>query len=300
MNPKYPIYIVSKGRWKNCLTSKILHMMDVPHYLIVEPDERHYYKAMVDSSATVIALDSTYRDNYDTCDDLGDTKAKGSGPARNFAWDDSINKGFSWHWLMDDNIRKFYRLICNMKIPLADGTGFRCMEDFVERYENIAMAGPQYQYFITRKAAYRSPFKPNTRIYSCNLIRNDTPYRWRGRYNEDTDLSIRMLKDRWCTVLFYAFLQDKTTTQTMKGGNTDQFYSKEGTFPKSLMQVNLHPDISKITWRYGRWHHEIDYSRFTWPLRRRSDISIPTGIDDYGMIYQKKVDNKWVKGRVDD
>jgi len=44
------------------------------------------------------------------------------------------------------------------------------------------------------------------------LIRNDVPYRWRGRYNEDTDLSLRMLKDRWCTIQFNAFLQGKAAT----------------------------------------------------------------------------------------
>jgi len=27
------------------------------------------------------------------------------------------------------------------------------------------------------------------------LIRNDIPYRWRAKYNEDTDLSLRVLKD---------------------------------------------------------------------------------------------------------
>ena len=68
------------------------------------------------------------------------------------------------------------------------------------------------------------PYYPNTRIYSCMLIKNDIPYRWRGRYNEDTDLSIRVLKDGWCTILFNAFLADKSQTMTMKGGNTEDLY----------------------------------------------------------------------------
>ena len=39
MNPKYPIYIVSKGRWESRLTSKALERMNVPYRIIVEQDE---------------------------------------------------------------------------------------------------------------------------------------------------------------------------------------------------------------------------------------------------------------------
>jgi hypothetical protein len=38
-------------------------------------------------------------------------------------------------------------------------------------------------------------------------------------------------------VQFYAFLQYKLTTQTLKGGNTEAFYAEEGTLPKSKMLV---------------------------------------------------------------
>ena len=48
--------------------------------------------------------------------------------------------------------------------------------------------------------------------------------RWRGRYNEDTDLSLRTLKSGLCTVLFNAFLGDKQTTMTGTGGNTESLY----------------------------------------------------------------------------
>ena len=105
------------------------------------------------------------------------------------------------------------------------------------------MSGPNYFMFASRKTAV-PPFVTNTRIYSCNLIRNDVPFRWRGRYNEDTDLSLRMLKAGWCTIQFNAFLQFKMSTQTVKGGNTADFYAVEGTGAKSAMIVALHPDVS--------------------------------------------------------
>lgn len=293
MNPKHPIYIVSKGRWDTRLTSRVLHAAHIPHYIVIEEQEYQQYAAVIDSSATLLILDKRYQEEYDTCDSLGDSKSKGPGAARNFAWNHSLTQGAKWHWVMDDNIRAFYRFNRNLRVSIADGTIFYAMEDFVERYENIGMAGPQYTMFVPRKS-YRPPFTPNTRIYSCNLIRNDLPYRWRARYNEDTDLSLRMLKDKWCTVLFYAFLQEKIATQKTKGGNTAEFYEKEGTLPKSQMQVMLHPDISKLMWRFGREHHLVDYSGFTHRLRLRKDIIVPNKTNEFGMVYQEKTGDSWV------
>ena len=39
VNPRYPVYIVSKGRWERNPTSKALKRMGVPFYMVVEKDE---------------------------------------------------------------------------------------------------------------------------------------------------------------------------------------------------------------------------------------------------------------------
>lgn len=282
MNPQFPIYIVSKGRWETRLTSKTLERMGVDYRIVVEQQERDRYAAVIDPKK-ILVLDRSYQRDYQTCDELGEAKGKGPGPARNFAWDHALASQAGWHWVMDDNIRSFHRLNHNLKVPAGDGTLIRCMEDFVLRYQNVAMAGPNYFMFASRKTAM-PPFVLNTRIYSCNLIRNEVPYRWRGRYNEDTDLSLRMLKDGWCTVQFNAFLQYKEPTQSIKGGNTDEFYAKEGTLAKSRMQVALHPDVSELVWRFGRWHHHVDYRPFKDNMLIRADgLPAPRGVNNYGM-----------------
>lgn len=289
--PKYPIYIVSKGRWDSRLTSKALELMKVPYYIVVEEQEYDDYVREC-KGATVLILDKKYQDEYDTFDKLGYQKSKWPGPARNFAWEHSIKMWYEWHWVMDDNINRFFRTEKNMQIPLHSGVFFRAMEDFCERYKNVAMAWPNYYMFVPRKQKV-PPFVLNTRIYSCNLIRNDVKYRWRGRYNEDTDLSLRMLKDGWCTIQFNAFLQEKTTTQVLKGWNTDAFYSKEGTMPKSEMLVRMHPDVAKIKWRFWRWHHIVDYTPYKAnKLIRKEWIVIPEGVNNYWMELKKIWDEK--------
>ncbi len=281
-DPQFPLFIPSKSRSESRLTVKALQEMRVPFRVVVEESQYAAYAAAIPKSHLLV-LDPAYQRAYDTCDNLGDTKSKGPGPARNFIWDVAVAEGHEWHWVMDDNIRKFYRLVENRKIPVGDGTCFRAMEDFCLRFTNVAMAGPNYFMFAPRKTKV-PPVVFNTRIYSCNLIRNDVPFRWRGRYNEDTDLSLRMLKAGWCTVQFNSFLQHKMRTQDVPGGNTEAFYADEGTTAKSRMQVALHPDVSRLTWRFGRVHHYVDYR----PFRRnklvlKPGIEIAEGVDEYGM-----------------
>ena len=281
-NPKYPIYIVSKGRWDTRLTSKALESMSVPYYIIVEQHEYDQYASVIEP-AKILVLPKAYLDLYDTFDDLGDTKGKGPGAARNFAWDHSVYLGSDWHWVMDDNIASFNRLNRNLMCKVMFGGIFAAAEDFVDRYTNVAIAGFNYDFFAKAKEPL-PPFVLNTRIYSCLLIRNDIPYRWRGRYNEDTDLSLRALKDGWCTIQFNAFLQEKATTQTLKGGNTAEFYEKEGTLPKSKMLEDMHPDIAKVVWKFGRWHHYVDYRRFKGnKLIRKNNIVVRDEVNNYGM-----------------
>jgi len=284
---KYPIYIVSKGRWESRLTSKALEAMNVSYNIVVENSEYKKYTRVIDKKKILI-LPQSYLDEYDTCDDLGNSKSKGPGAARNFCWDHSIEQGFRYHWVMDDNINGFCRLNKNMKIRVDSGVIFRCAEDFVRRYKNVALSGFNYDFFCKSRQVL-PPFVLNTRIYSCLLIKNNTPYRWRGRYNEDTDLSIRMLKDGWCTIQFNAFLQNKVTTQVIAGGNTKEFYAKEGTLPKSEMIQKLHPNITEVVWKFGRWHHQIYYRHFKKNrLIKKSRFKDIKGINNYGMVLIKK------------
>jgi len=277
-----PIYIPSKGRASTRLTMKALDALGLDYRVIVEGQEFDEYAAVL-PRRRLLVLDPAYQRDYDACDDLGFAKSKGPGPARNFAWDHARDLGAEWHWVMDDNIEGFYRLNHNLKTPAASPAIFLAMEDFSARYANVAMAGPNYFMFASRKSVM-PPFVANTRIYSCNLIRTGLPFRWRARYNEDTDLSLRMLKAGFCTLQFNAFLQGKVRTSTLKGGNTTEFYDREGTLPKSRMLVNLHPDVTKLVWRFKRWHHLVDYRPFkTNKLIPRADYEPAEGRDDYGM-----------------
>jgi hypothetical protein len=258
-NPQFPIYIVSKGRWERNPTSKILKAMKVPFKMIVEEEQYKEYCTLI-AKEDLLILPKQFKKDYDQFWKDQDDRT-GPGAARNFAWEHSIQQGHKWHWVLDDNIESFEIYNNNLKIRCMSGSIFKIMEDFVLRYTNVAIAGPNYAIFCPQSEG-RPPFKLNTRIYSCLLIRNDLPYRWRGRYNEDTDLSIRALQDGWCTIQFNAYLQGKRATQTVKGGCDAEFYEKEGTLNKSKILVDMHPEVCRLTKKWNRWHHHCDYNLF--------------------------------------
>ena len=250
--------------------------MDVPYNIVVEPQEYKEYANVIDPQKIIVTPFSN----------LG----QGSIPARNFVWEHSINAGAERHWIMDDNIAAFSRLNNNLQVNVTSGTIFKCAEDFTDRYTNIALAGLQYDFFIKAKTVV-PPYRLNTRIYSCTLIKNDIDFRWRGRYNEDTDLSIRVLQEGLCTMLFYAFTQEKATTMTMKGGNTDELYSDDGRLKMAQSLEAQHPDIVKVVKKFNRWHHDVDYSGFKDnKLIKRDGLIIPDVVNDYGMKLIQKTE----------
>lgn len=287
---RYPIYIISKGRWKTRHTSKALEKLGVPYYIAVEPQEYDNYCSVIDPKKVLTLPFSNH--------------GKGSGPARNWCWEHSQENGFKRHWLMDDNIVDFWRLHHNKRYRVDNGSAiFRAAEDFVDRYENIALAGFQYKFFCVDKIVY-PPYVLNTRIMSCFLIDNDCPEKWRGKYNEDVDLSIRVLKEGLCTVLFYAFLCGKLRTGTVKGGNTTEIYNnyqEDASLKKSQMLKEMHPDVVTLVERYGRVHHHVDldaiinkhgYPGRQNPLILKKDVEIKNRVDNYGMKLIRQIGTK--------
>lgn len=283
--PKYPLYIISKSRFERRMTSDYLCRMGIPHNIVVEEQQYDDYRSRTDPKMVrILILDPEYQRKYNTCDDEPETLSKGSGPARNFSWEHSISEGHKKHWIIDDNILDFKRVGTNSKrLKCISPAFWRAMEDHTDRFSNVMLSGPQYQSFMC-PTPRMPPFVVNTRLYSCILINNDLPFRWEGRYNEDVHLSIRTLKAGYCTMQYNTFLQDKMATQTCKGGNTEAFYSFKGTLPKSEMLKRLHPDCVEVVWKFGRWHHTVDYSRFKKNRLILADgATWEPGINEYGM-----------------
>lgn len=293
---RYPIYVISKGRPDIKATSYLLSEFGLKHYVAVEKHEVDIYKKNFKTLSPKAEILEMPFSNH----------GKGSGPARNWCWEHSKNDGFKRHWLLDDNIWNFWRFYENMRLKVATGSFFRSIEDYVDRFENVPLSGLQYKFFCMDDYKH-PPYIMNTRIMSVLLIENDCPHMWRGRYNEDVDLSLRILKDKYCTMLFYNFLQGKAKTQSVKGGNTTEIYG-DGTLKKSQMLVDMHPDVVTLEKKYGRWHHHVDIRPFRnnrpivkpkeeWPivLDPEYGMALTTTWDEETLTFENVIARKDVK-----
>ncbi len=301
MQSRYPIYIISKGRPDSRLTVKSLDAMGAMYRVVIEESEYDDYAAVINPNKLLV-LPEGFRENPKwarRCENTG--LLGGSIPVRNWVWEHSIAEGHKRHWILDDNIWHFYRAHNNRKTKVLTPTPFRVCEDFTDRYTDVKMSGMNYA-ALAPAYSKRPPYYHNTRVYSCILLANDVyengELYWRGKYNEDTDLSLRLMKAGYHTYLFNAFVCGKVATLTMKGGNTKEVYGidQAGTkharagsdfdhrraFAESLHAQ--HPGEVKITQKFGRWHHHIDYRVFqNKKPTKKPGLNIPKGGNNYGM-----------------
>jgi len=301
IQPRYPVYIPSKGRATKCLTGRFLVKDGVDFRLVVEPQERSLY-AKEFGDAKVLAL--PFRD-------LG----LGSIPARNWIKQHALASGADRHWCIDDNIWCIRRIYHGKRIPCASGPALASVEDFVDRYENVAIAGLNYHFFVV-PGHNIPPVFLNVHAYSCMLIRSDLTQEWRGRYNEDTDLCLQVLNERdpdcidsersptgvcahhgdslakgphgrWVIFLVNWVAIDKLQTMRAKGGNTDELYKDDGRLTMARSLERMWPGVVTTTRRFKRPQHHIfdSWQRFDTQPRRRADVDFTkfAKANEYGM-----------------
>ncbi len=271
MKPKYPIFIISKGRHDVCYTADMFLKYNVDFKIVIEPQEFNLYKQKYDEK---ILIQTPFSN-------LG----LGSIPARNFVWEQGIKSGMERHWIFDDNIRKTRYIWNGRKVECDPNIAISEVEKFTDRYENIAISGMQYTFFITK--GHKKPFYLNNRVYSNLLIRNDLDFRWRGRYNEDTDLCLQAWSKNLCTVLFNVFTIDKNATMAMKGGNMTELYKENGRLQMSKDLERVWPYVVETKRKFGRAQHHIKKNsiQFDTQLIRRKDI-------DWDKIEKEKISLK--------
>lgn len=268
----HPVYVISKGRSGTCLTANFMIKDGLTFTLVVEPQEHDAYRAKYPEANIAVLPFSN----------LG----MGSTPARNWVWEHSVAAGDSRHWIFDDNIRRMWRVFDGKRLRVESGPAISAMEDFVNRYTNVAVAGPCY-YMFQIPGSVNVPFRLNCHVYSALLIDNAIPHRWRLRYNEDTDLCLQVLSSGLCTIQFTAFSIQKAPTMSMSGGNTQDLYADDGRAHMSRELERMWPGIVTTKRKWGRPQHHVigNWRGFDTPLIRRT--ALPTGQDatpnEYGM-----------------
>lgn len=294
--PRYPVYVPSKGRYESGYTIRFLIADQVPFYIVVEPQEADEYGQRYGYERLLIlpwSGNDAVRQAY--------TEARGieNGgliAVRNFIMEHSIGLGALRHWQLDDNIHRMKRRYKTRRIPCAAGAAMHIVEEFTDRYSNIAISGMNYNMFaydITAKDGI-PPFHLNCRVYSCSLINNAIPYRWRIAYNDDVDICLQALAGGWCTVLVNAFLIEKIKTMVVTGGNTTDLYQGDGRLKMARSLQRLWPGVVETRRRFNRPQHVVKdaWRRFDTPLQLRPGVTIPPGANEFGLQLQAMAEVK--------
>ena len=289
---RYPLYIISKGRWESRMTSRTLEEIGADYRIVIEEQEYDKYAAVIDPKKILVLPFAN----------LG----HGGIPARNWVWEHSISEGHKRHWILDCNIRYLYRSIHNTKLRVKSTVPFRCIEDLTDRYQNVPMSGMNYHFFQPTFVK-KEPLYINTRVYSCILLSNETDKRWRvlewddnpAPYNEDTDLSLQFLEAGDCTLLSNHFSIGKADSGAVKGGNNSEVYkyddpNYDARFKFAASLAKAHPKYVEITQKHRRYHHQVDYSQFQnfSVLKLKPGVVVPTGDNNYGLKLVKLDDPK--------
>jgi hypothetical protein len=269
--PRYPIYVPSKGRAHACQTVKFLLRDQCPFALVVEPQEEERYAS---AFPTALRLVLPWNNG-------------GLLAARNWIKDHATAAGYARHWQLDDNMTGILRWWRGKRLHCGAGVALAITEDFVDRYENIAVAGLNYKWLAHHNGRQpHEPFWLNVHVYSCSLILNALPYGWRLRYNDDTDICLRVLADGWCTVSMNAFIVDKLTTMTVMGGNTTDLYQGDGRLKMARTLERMWPGVVTTKRRFKRPQHVIknQWRGFDTPLKLKPGLTLDDfAPNDYGL-----------------
>lgn len=252
--------------------------MRIDYTVVVEPQELKKYQRFFKPEQLLVTPHSD----------------KGLTVTRNWIWDYAEAQGFEKFWTFDDNIFDIWRLNKNLNIKVDSNAAVRVVEDFSDRFKNVGVTGMNYFMFVPRKQKI-PPYTVNSRVYSnmllkCNQKNPDgTPFRNNLYYNDDTDLNIRILKMGLCTIQFNIFQIHKAPTMTVKGGLTTNYETMESRKAVSQLIADAHPDIAKVVWKFNRWHHEVNYTRFKKNrLIKKTGLIIPDIVNEYGLILKEK------------
>ena len=247
---KFPIYIISNGSAYNPITAKNFVREYIVFLIAVEPQEYEEYCQAVGKK---YVLKLPFKN-------LG----LGSYPARNYCWEHSKKNNFEYHWLFDDNIQNWAKWINGKRKKWDDINSSLKFVESVTNKHKIDILGFEEPNFVVKPP--KKPFKFNCHVYSAMLIKNNIPYRWRLKYNEDVDLCLQVLHNGGTTMSCVYYMADKVSTaMKMKGGNQDELY--KGNAPKkNLLKAKTleaaWPQYAKTVIRFGRHHHLVDWKQF--------------------------------------
>lgn len=220
----YPIYIPSKGRADISLTAKMLNAAKLPFHFVVEKHEWEEYQHH-HPSVVILTLPE------DQHDDLA--------YSRNLAKHHAASLGAKFHWQMDDDIADVEECLNRKSVTKDTESILTAMENFVDSYTNVVMAGMDTSVFGRLAPEYRF----NQQVGGCFLQRSDLPFDYAPNTMESFDYNLQVLSAGFCTVRFGRYMFRWRPRGSQKGGYTEDELSKPKQLQRQLNTMSRWPRL---------------------------------------------------------
>jgi hypothetical protein len=210
-NPKYSIYIPSKGRAFLNDTSILLEGENITFKIEVEPQDYEAYLSHYTPEQLLVLDDNN----------------QGVAYVRNWIKKYSTSIGELKHWQLDDDIIKFLTRPKGTSKNIKDSAK-KCLsivEHISDMYSNVAISGLTSDAYAFSK---KYPVKHNRLAYICMLIDNKFGLQWDISGAEDWDFTFQVLENGYCTLTFYHIMFDTAQTMSKKGGCFDIYATGGG------------------------------------------------------------------------
>lgn len=226
VNPKYPIYIPSKGRADKQLTVKLLLANGITNFFVIVEaghDAVEYTRTIGNKHVLVLK-----ESNYGT-----------SSVARNYAIEHSKRVGFAKHWQLDDDISKIYGHKKGKVTNVNVGEILREVERLDKEHKSNITGVNTSASFLSQT---KKEFNENGSLTSLYLITNDK-FRFRGTMLVDMDYQLQLLRAGLQTLRCNNFAFVFKSPLKAKGGYYD-IYSNDKKRTQALSEFfKNNPDV---------------------------------------------------------
>lgn len=249
------VHIPSKGRSGTIRTGvRNLLRMNCNVHVWVEPQEFEEYCCR--------CHDMFEESGFCKVHKLQWTNSPSSTGSRNeiLAW--ARRQGIKRIWMQDDNVVSHGRFNGLTKHRTWEPDFFTEIEQFAIDHD-IDIIGPERDGFV-RAGCTTDALRMQHRQYSCFNMRTDEYFR--TRWNEDTDLALRVLLrgGRTCTLRTHTYQKSGRTRSTLHkghaGGNSAIYDDTREEYAEEITKA--YPRLAIKRWKWGRWHAVINWSRF--------------------------------------
>lgn len=145
---------------------------------------------------------------------------------------------------------------------LLEKYGFS-MKEFLRDIEDLSLKVRNHGFVGLEKfgQVFNSPveWRLGTRVYSFYLTNNRTLIDHFGTQNNDVITSMELSKLGFVNMLLEGITYNSMDTQA--GGGLTETYQEFGTLEKGKCLVRTQPNYAKISYRFNRIHHTVDYSK---------------------------------------